>query len=510
MARISYNILPSKEPGYNTIVLHQDNGADRYLHSAIAPSREKESLAEQIRSSAKDTIIVLGCGLGYHLHPLLSLPDIRNIIIIDILEDIQEYACKEPVPEELCRRFNVHWITGNDIIKVETSLKNILNLEDTASIFICEHPSSLRLFPDFYSSCRKIIDDCIRHQAGNIATKRSFGRLYQKNIIKNTEHFKKAYPVRALKNIFKNESAVIISSAPSADIYINQLKTQSGRLIIFCVDSAYAILRKHNIRPDIVLSIDPQPWTEQHLDGIDADIPVIYSLSSWKNSIPHRVQFFSLSSHPFCQILEHLHPDAIGSIDSGTGSVAGDAIQAALYTGCSEIYLCGLDFSFPGHCIYSKDSIYNKRFSGFQNSRILPNESLHMSYIRRSGRKTRMNGIATRESFLQFKTQIEHLIENSDAKVYHLKGNGLEIQGTSSVQLIAKENDSVKKTQLINKLSTLSTIGSLINNHSFLSFLSKTDILSSAVSASSGHCSSKEIAYIQSFITHIKKNTEKQ
>ena len=509
MTPIKYEIEPAKETSFNTIAVFDIDGKKKYLHSAISPSKEKNSLKELLDSVNQDTIIVLGCGLGYHLYPLLSKQYKLRIIIIDILENIQKFALNEKIPADLQQSNNIEWITGNNIHNVESFLNIFLNLEESRSIFICEHPASLRLFPEFYSDCRKIIDASIRNKVGNIATKRSFGKLYQKNILKHSVLSKNAYPVNALKNICKNQTAIVISSAPSADMYIEQIKHQSDKIIVFCVDSAYSILKINGIRPDFIISIDPQPWIEEHFSEIDPSIPVIASFSSWKCSISHVHLFLSLSSHPFCQILEYLYPKSIGSIDSGTGTVAGDAIQAALYTGCSHIYLCGLDFSFPNHCIYSKNSTYNKRFTGFLNNRVISNESHHINYIRRSGKKTVSAGIPTRESFLQFKSLIERMIIESSANFFYLKGNGLIINGTKPVQLIDITENSAKKVQLINKLSTLSTIGSLININSFLSFLSRKEIITQALKSCSAD-DERNIHYITRLISKINTSSSKQ
>ena len=480
MKSVSYSIEPAKEPGYSTIAVTGEDGKKKFLHSSIAPSKEADSLASVFAKGEGKTIIVLGCGLGYHLKPLEAID--APVIIIDILEGLEP-----AVRKNICFASSADFISGPDLKVIEHRLSELLTVDEKSGFLICEHPSSVRLFPEFFESCRSIIDSIIRTRAGNIATKRKFGNVFIRNIAKAISHMAEDRPFSSLYGRYSGIPAFVLSSAPSVDMFIPAICRLKGKALIICVDSAYPILASHGIRPDFVITSDPQPWITEHLLGIDPTIPLLHSFSAWNPPCIDNPRILSLTSHPLCQIIDHVFPDVIGSFDSKTGTVAGDAIEAAAKMGCSPIYAAGMDFSFPQHLIYSKDSRYNTRFTGFLSSRTHPVETLHMSYIQKSSHKTTAEGVRTRHSFLQYRDLVDRLAAESSAQIMHLKGNGLLIPSISSVSSAEFTALDFEDIQLINNLSTLSTIGSLINFKDLEDFLSP-DMTAHAIAEAAVSC----------------------
>lgn len=485
MKPVEYSIEPAREPGYSTIAVTGEDGKKKFLHSSVAPSKESDILSRILEKGEGKTVIVLGCGLGYHLKPLEKSSS--NIIIIDILEGLEE-----TVRKNVSFKSSVHFISGSDPKLIEAELSRLISVDEKSAFLICEHPSSVRLFPAFYESCRDIVNSIIRSRVGNLATKKKFGNIYIRNIAKAISHMADDRPFSSLYNRFSGIPALIISSAPSVDFFIHEIGNLRGKALLICVDSAYPVLSSHGIRPDFIVTTDPQPWTTEHLLGIDPAIPLLHSFSAWNPSCISNQRFLSLTSHPLCQIIDHVYPDVIGSFDSKTGTVAGDAFTAAQKMGCSPIYAAGLDFSFPQHLIYSKDSRYNTRYTGFLSSRTRPVETLHMAYIQTSSQKTVLDGVRSRNSFLQYRDRIGRLAEESPAPVVILRGKGLTIP---SVRFLSPEEFTASDfpdIQLINNLSTLSTIGSLINHNKLKDFLSP-DMAAQAFEESSSSARKKDI-----------------
>ena len=65
MEKFTYRIEETKSGGKTIIV--SANGKDLPLHSKIDPLREGEKNAPEFNPDKYDLLIVLGCGLGYHL-----------------------------------------------------------------------------------------------------------------------------------------------------------------------------------------------------------------------------------------------------------------------------------------------------------------------------------------------------------------------------------------------------------------------------------------------------------
>ena len=458
MNEVLYNIETTKEEGRATISINDELGHKKYIHSSIAPSREEALFANPDSIKISPCMIILGCGLGYHLKPIIECPIVKKIIVIDILENIETYAAQYIDDPE----FKIAFITGENFFRLRRELHELMSFDLSSGFSILEHPSSIRLFPEFYNECRKIINQQIRKQASNILTKNSFGSLYVRNIAKNFSSIPDSFSLSSLKGLYSNVPALIVSSSPSIDHYLPQIRENASNFIIFCVDSAVSILSKQGIKPDFIISIDPQPWTVEHLIDTDPAIPVLKSLSAYKHDMQNPC-FFSLTTHPLCQILDYHFPKIFSSIDSKTGTVAGDAIQTALLMGCSPLYIAGMDLSFPDLLIYSKDSRYNTRFTKYFNTKTAPVETLNMRYIRQSSRVIAENGVHSRNSFLQYRDSVNNLLGKTNTPSFLLWGKGLTLECQTIDSFNEITRNPVPKDQLINKLSTIPTIGSLID-----------------------------------------------
>lgn len=456
-----------------------------YLHSRITPSKESVLLKSRIDQITQDTVIVFGSGLGYSLEPIQSNIHIHRVIIIERLTGIENHINKLFTRSGNCEYL---YLSGLESDALEKKLTDIIDLTEISSIAFIDHPASLRLFPDYYSHARDAVDRVINNKAGNAATLKSFSALYLKNAFKNIACSPLMSPVSSLAGLWKGFSCVVVSSAPSIDYYINLIKKYESKVMILAVDSAYPICRAHDILPDAVITVDPQPWTEEHLIHIDPSIPVISSVTShFRRS---HESFLSLNSHPLSQIFEHFFP-ATGSVDSHTGTVAGDAIEAASLLGAKRIYLAGLDFSFPDHLIYSKDSAYNHRYSFLLNDRLNSSENSHEKYIRRSSSTTQIDGIRTRKSFIQYRDAVSSMLKDKhNIEFIHLSKGGISIPGTTSIsdiqtaeELFNKETPADFKVRIREIMNESKKIG-MPDIHSIRQVFSDSELINQAITAS--------------------------
>lgn len=468
MADISYTLEETLEPGNLTVRINTEDGKPAYLHSKMYPSKERASCMRFFDDHTSSVIIVLGVGLGYHLPESFS-SNIKSVILIDTLPITGEESSLLKNLKAAHPGISFKDLFGLSSAEIRTHLESAISIDKTSKVSIVEHPASARLFPEYYKQVRTLLDAVIRSKIGNLTTINSFGSLFVRNCIKKIPFLDEYIPFSALKDLYKNRSCLILSSAPSADAFMKTIAAYRDRFIIICIDSAYSIARSYGIVPDFIFSSDPQPWTEEHLLTADETIPFITSLSSHEPGKKFRAKILYLNSHPFSQILEQLSGSKI-SADSKTGTVAGDALSAAFAMGFADIFITGTDFSFPNHCIYSKDSFYNHRYTNIFNSRVKPCETLHESYIRRSPRNSLRNGIRTRSSFLQFHDKINELIgSEKKTKVYHLCASGIPLENAEMI------HNPDRAGKLFSKLSTLINTKLLISmNMRFSSLLTKS------------------------------------
>ena len=431
---ITYTIIPAGHD-LETIVVNA-GGRSVPLHSRVNPERDADLLKDRFDPSRYDFLIILGVGLGYHCLPLRDMINrYSRVILIDILEGIHNAIEKNRLTSFLTADPRITLVTGKTTGEIEEMLTGLIDMDTVRGISVVEHPASVRLFGDYYGAVKKSIDKIINIKAGNRATLKAFGTRYLRNIMLNLPLMGRVRPVRHLYNAFAGYPVIITGSGPSLDHDAPAIARLQERFFIIAVDSALPALLGRGIEPDIVISIDPQPYVYEHVQGCRCGhaLPV-HSLSSHPLVMKKMPGYLSLNSHPFSQLAAEVYGDGIGSIDSATGSVAGDAVSLAARCGFSHIGMTGLDFCFPGFAIYARGTAYQKRYGVFFNDRFATVEGLNMSYILRSSGGVRHGKAFTRKSFLQYRQALEDYIRNNaPGQVSFLNEQGLDLAGTDRV-----------------------------------------------------------------------------
>ncbi len=426
-------IEPSRE-GLPTLVV-MDGGSSHYLHSKVAPTREADSLRPSFNSGKYDVLIVLGVGLGYHLMPLgeASLA-YERVLIIDILQGIDSEIARNPLTAFLLEQ-PVNIVAGCSIDEIQPKVDQFLSQGATRGIQVLEHPASLRLFPEYYGNAREVIRKAIDRFSANTATRNAFSRRYLRNALLNIGSIGRSHPVNALFARLEGRPGVVITSGPSLDGILPFIKKSRQRIVIVAVDSALPALSASGITPDFAISIDPQQHVCEHFaHGRPGETVHVFSLTAYPLPIRLHGGFLSLNTHPVSQLIEELHPGAIGSIDSGSGTVAGDAILLAARLGLSPIALAGFDFCFGDHTIYARYTAYQRRFAFFFHGRFGPVETRNLDYIMKSSGGHLVDGRFSRRSFAGYRASIESLIRREAiGNLYRLHTSGVSLTGTVDI-----------------------------------------------------------------------------
>ncbi len=425
---LQYKIEPAKD-GNPFLTVIQD-GRDIPLHSRINPLKEGESTTYIFEPEKFDLLIVSGCGLGYSLLKLKELSGrFKSVIIIDILHGIENEIAQNPSTSFLFQRKNITFLTGMDIAEIDEALSRIIDFDVIKGMQVIEHPQSLRIFSSYYDEVRLLIKRLIDKKAGDKATIRTFGNVFLRNALNNLHNFKSTQPVSVLKGAFRGRKAVIVSSAPSLEDNIDKLKFYEKDLYIIAVDSVLSVLKSHGINPDFVISIDPQGRIGEHFRGHDVyEALHIFSIVSPPELVEKYRGFISLNSHPVSQIIDDMYPGVNGSIDSSTGSVAGDAVKFALLAGFESIAMTGFDFSFSENIIYARETAYQKRYTQYFNNRFKTTETFNAAYIFKSSGSLISEGKYTRRSFINYRNSLDSFIkENKVNNIFMINRRGLPL-----------------------------------------------------------------------------------
>ncbi len=405
---ITYTIEKAKDGSF-TLIVH-DGTRSIPIHSTYRPSEEGTIFKNHFNPDKFDTLVVLGGGLGYHLSGLGALVDrYRRIIIVEYLDGLAEKIYENSITSFLITSPAVVFLAGFDVVEVERSLAEHINLESSKGIQVLEHPASVRAFPEYYRAVKAAAEKIIDRSAGNLITQSKLSRRFFKNAVINLGSFDTHFHFSHLYNTCEGHPALVIAAGPSLSSNLEKIKDYPGCFII-AVDSALPVLSAYGITPDFFVSIDPQPYVFEHLaQGSGTSIPLI-TLTSHPCAFTTGRGFLSLNTHPVSQFLQEAVNFDIGSFHSATGSVAGDALMAALKMGFSRIGLLGFDSAFLHYETYPRGSAYQKRWGLYSQDRFFTIESRNFSYIMHASGALKHGGFYTRKSFVAYRNAIDDIV----------------------------------------------------------------------------------------------------
>ena len=414
MNTIEFFLEPSKE-NYHTLRVKSQDGSFRYIHSKYFPTKESSYLQDIVNPEKYDVCIILGIGLGYHLAYIADIiPFFKQIICIDI----NNYLSNATIPQQ------IQAIIHNPSIQLVfvnpdnlDQLRDLIQLQFIKGIQVIDHPASFHAFPQLFSSIKKIIQQIVEKAISNHLTTSLFAYRYCKNALINLNHLPDCLPVAQYRAIHANQPCIIVAPGPSLDDTLYHLKDLQRNCIIIAVDSALKALHAHSIIPDYIVSIDPQPIVFAHLFATQPTVHIITTLTAHPMifSFPAIV---SLNTHPICQLLEELYPGAIGSVDSRTGTVLGDAVSFAHFAGCNPIAIAGADFSFPHFTTYARSTEYHYRYQ-LVHSRYTPLETKNIDYIIHASKRTLATGTFSRKNFIQYRDALDTMLPH-DISIFHI------------------------------------------------------------------------------------------
>lgn len=394
---------------------------DILIHSAYQPLADSRALEGSFNPAKYDILVVLGAGLGYHLLALELIAErYRRIIIIDALPGLDVEIARIPETSFLAARGNISLLTGLPVPNADSVLDPLLALDGGKGIQVLEHPQSVRANPGYYRDIRAVIERLVNRKTGDMVTRSALGLRFFKNAVANLASLAMHRPSRALAGRFAGLPALVATSGPTLSKNLAAIREHRRRFIIIAVDSALPVLLHGGIDPDFCVSIDPQPYILEHFlrAAGSAAIPLL-AMTSERRVFRMRPGFVSLNTHPVSQFLEEAFPGVIGSFNSSTGTVAGDAVQAALVMGFGAIGLAGFDFSFPGLEIYSRGSAYQERYAAIFQSRFNPVETQNLNYIMKSSGGVMTGALYSRKSFLRYRESLEDLVLSKSGGMIH-------------------------------------------------------------------------------------------
>ncbi|HUV07092.1 MAG TPA: 6-hydroxymethylpterin diphosphokinase MptE-like protein [Spirochaetia bacterium] len=438
--------LSSTHPDIHTRFLSARSGhliparrvGDRILsfHSRFDPVREGLRYIEE--GPEPGYVIFFGLGGGYHIAPFLENNQSFRLLIIEkdltlmraILEQIDlRTLLMDPRLKILvdARPQEVQQTVLTDYIPTLAGNLKTVSLH-----------ARVRIDEEYYQSVLHALKGIIEQVANDYSVQTQFGKRWFINTLANL-----AKAETAAQTFSPARRILITGAGPSLEDQIEQIKELKNDSFLIATDTSLPFLLAFDVKPEAVISIDCQQISYRHfLGGYPEDVPLVLDLASppLLSRLSQRLFFFA-SNHPFSQYIADGWRN-LPMLDTSGGNVSHSAFSLANLLEADEIYLFGLDFSFPDGKSYARNTYVYPYFRANEN-RTTPLETFSYTLLHRNedttheriGQTIRF----TTPTMLGYKEKLENAIMQSRARVISVEGRGIPLVIRQSPERLNKQ-----------------------------------------------------------------------
>lgn len=348
-------MVDSKSRGAPTAVFRRADGRDFYLHSRHDPVEEARFFVQGLSRRERTLYAALGFGLGYHVKELLHrVPQSSHVVVVE-----PSFACLSArlmaaAGDQACawmHNHRLHYLTHQDPQVAPISLVDRLTRLRLLSLELVTHIPTVMTAEDFY---RALLAEIPRKfPAAFRSHLAALDRMLENSLLNcwaNLPHAWNSSPIQLLRGKWSERALVIISAGPSLSRALPTLREFRGDTLLLATGTTARILMTTDIRPDLVVSMDPYEPNVAHFKGWEtADIPLV---------CPPRIHRDILAAYAGPKFIFSLQEDPPIPLSHQAGesefwqggSVAFSALQLAHYLEANPVILVGQDFAFSdGH-----------------------------------------------------------------------------------------------------------------------------------------------------------------
>nr|WP_255705752.1 MULTISPECIES: 6-hydroxymethylpterin diphosphokinase MptE-like protein [unclassified Ectothiorhodospira] len=183
----------------------------------------------------------------------------------------------------------------------------------------------------------------------HLATQIKAADLFLSNTFHNLPYMADAPGIQDIRGAWKGQPLLLISAGPSLDQHLEIIRAFKDRVLLVAVGQAWRTLRKADIEPHFVVTVDPFEGNLPHFEGMES---MGASLLADAGTHPLIVKqftgrrIFCHSTHPVDLLMSQVCGER-GVLPTG-GSVANTAFSFAVNLSADPIILVGQDLAFTG------------------------------------------------------------------------------------------------------------------------------------------------------------------
>lgn len=379
-----------------------------YIHSKYDPINEAAKIIEPYSEILKDDIILIyGIGLGYHIEECLKKSNKNSkIVIFELNEELIN----------ICKKYNLSifenkriTIVSNNQEKFCEKFAEYLNLVDDIII----HRPSLETIKEEYKDIYNVIK-WYKLNKENISRNSSMLiNNYKSNIKEN------CMPIEKILNDMDNlnKPFLVLTSGPSLDLELENIRKNRERFIIISVGSALKKIVKSGVKPDMLVLVDGQEIVYNQIRGFeDIGVPLCFLSTASKEAVDK----YNGPKYIF-------YNESIGNnIVISTGKTVGAAALSIATKCCPKtIILIGQDL-----CLIDDKSHHSdiEELYGIEDQGKFTKTNITIKDV--NGRE-----ILTSETYNYFKMQIELIIKENISNIqFYNCSKGAFIEGAKNIE----------------------------------------------------------------------------
>ncbi len=335
---------PAARSGGNTVVLSVPGAPRIQVHSAYDPVREAHRIAQGIPDSG--TVVILGIGGGTVPRALLRTRPGASLILCEASLSSLKAACHAGDLRELLSSPDVHVAVGPAEVVGTLNMVHLDILRPGVATWELRPWTTAAPWADAFAACRSAVDGFERDARLDRATMERLGRLWAFAPLRTLVHMdrRREDSVPRVRSLIEGKRVGLAAAGPSLE---RSVGTVAACETVIAVDTALPVLRAHGVEPDVVVTVDAQPWSYLHLRRPLGERQVLVADASAPLAMLRRARHvvLGLGRHPFAQLLASA-PIRHVPLDTDARNVAGTAFELARTLGARDIATGGDDFRY--------------------------------------------------------------------------------------------------------------------------------------------------------------------
>lgn len=371
--------------------------------------------------------IILGFAMGYHIESLLDNSKENKIIVIEPDLNILKTSFQHKDFTNLISnpRVSIHTYTNeNDVVElleknIDRSYVRIIN-------FNC-YVNYEKVYSEKLNIALKEIKNYIDYMTASSATNILFSKTVLKNYLENFINIVNGYSAVNFRGLFKDKTAVVVSSGPSLKNNIKYLKEYQDKVLILCAGRSLKELLDNGIKPDFVGAVDPGEIMSGLMSSVASETIPMICLDQVNSELINKYKgpklfYINGLKETFSEILG----EKFSNVNLG-GSVAHLCTYFAGFLGAKDIVFVGQDLAYTNNEYHSINSSNESLISS--KALINTNDSFYVE-----GNTEKL--VLTNKNFYIFKTWFEKFISaNNSINFINCTEGGAKIQGAKPAAL---------------------------------------------------------------------------